>query len=124
MRCGNCSILVLKIVTDSLYVSRLFDISSSILLILSWKFWILYKLRTRRLNKLNKYRDNWYTEDGKKYPVDNINLTPTILKMWYVGDGSLSSNLNFQPNMDINGKYRFSLEGSKKFWSYIGGYRS
>lgn len=110
---------------------------------------IVYKLRTRRLSGLNKYRNNWYTEDGKRYPVDNINLTPTILKMWYVGDGSLSTddrwrtkhyaeiscyneidredkldslfdNLDFQPNMDINGKYIFSLEGSKKFWSYIG----
>jgi len=109
----------------------------------------VYKLRTRRLSGFNSYRDDWYTENGKVYPINDIKLTPTVLKMWYVGDGGISTdnrwrtkhyasiscfneikradavdslfdNLDFHPKMNKNGRYRFSLEDSKRLWAYIG----
>lgn len=108
----------------------------------------LYKLRTRRLKNFNKYRNKWY-DDEKRYPLDSIELTPTVLKMWYVGDGDMSTddrwntkhyaritclnemdrqekinnlfqNLSFQPNWNDGPRFTFGLDGSKEFWDYIG----
>jgi hypothetical protein len=44
-----------------------------------------YWLKSRSLPELEKF--NWY-ESGKKVWPENINLTPTVLKHWYVGDGT------------------------------------
>lgn len=46
----------------------------------------VWRFKTRTSPELERYRD-WYGEDGKRYP-DSLKLTPTILKMWYVSDGS------------------------------------
>jgi len=43
-----------------------------------------YIWRTRRSEKFRQY-ENWYTEGKKVYP--EIELTPTILRHWYVCDG-------------------------------------
>lgn len=45
-----------------------------------------YAWRTRAHPKLKQFED-WY-ESGKKVWPENIELTPTVLKHWYVGDGS------------------------------------
>jgi len=47
----------------------------------------LYSLRTRRNPEFERYVD-WYGDDGKVWPRD-IELSPTVLKHWYVCDGSL-----------------------------------
>jgi hypothetical protein len=44
----------------------------------------LYRWSTRSLEELNNF--NWYKNGSKIWP-DDINLTPTTLKHWYVGDG-------------------------------------
>jgi len=109
----------------------------------------VYKLRTRRLKSFNKYRDDWYINNEKIFPVKDIELNPTILKMWYVGDGDISTDkrwnikhyaritsvnefnrkeninnlfnsLSFEPNWNDGPRFTFGLEGSKEFWKYIG----
>lgn len=40
---------------------------------------------------------SWYDSGGKRFP-DNIKLTPTIAKMWYIGDGSLRQR---EPNPNV-----------------------
>ena len=109
----------------------------------------VYKLRTRRLKGFNKYRNEWYDNGNKIFPIKNIELTPTVLKMWYVGDGDMSTDkrwntkhyaritslneidrqedinclfkdLPFEPNWNDGPRFTFGLEGSKEFWDYIG----
>jgi hypothetical protein len=48
-----------------------------------------YRLRTRVHPDLSRW--DWYTDSGKVWP-NNIDLTPTVLKHWYAGDGSLNNN--------------------------------
>ena len=45
----------------------------------------LYTFQTRSHPKFNEFRD-WYATGEKVWP-ENIELTPTVLKHWYVGDG-------------------------------------
>ena len=47
-----------------------------------------YTLRTRNLSQLEKL-SNWYSSGEKLFPK-NLELTPTILKHWYVCDGHYS----------------------------------
>jgi hypothetical protein len=49
----------------------------------------VYKWRTRNHPKFNEFRE-WYSSGKKVWPED-IELTPTVLKHWYVGDGSYSN---------------------------------
>lgn len=110
----------------------------------------IYTFRSRRLESLSQYRD-WYSgeDDRKRFPVKEIELTPTVLKMWYVCDGGISTgdrwntkhyariscqneedrkdsinsmfdDLPFEPNWNDGGRFTFGLEGSKRFWNYVG----
>jgi hypothetical protein len=108
----------------------------------------VYKIRTRRLECFNEFRDNWYTDEGKRYPIENINMNKTILKYWYASDGdmctdnrwntkhyarischnemdrqeeinSLFSDLPFEPNWNDGGRFTFGRYGSIKFWDYL-----
>ena len=45
----------------------------------------VYIWKTRNHPKFNEFRD-WYSTGEKVWP-ENIELTPTVLKHWYVGDG-------------------------------------
>lgn len=47
-----------------------------------------YVFRTTKHPFLNDFLDRWYTNNGIRFPND-IELTPTILKMWYVSDGTV-----------------------------------
>jgi hypothetical protein len=46
----------------------------------------LYEWRSRALPELHQYAD-WYSSGEKVWPAD-IELTPTVLKHWYCGDGT------------------------------------
>lgn len=48
-----------------------------------------YRLRTRSLPELSEW--DWYDSGSKVWPED-IELTPTVLKHWYAGDGSINNN--------------------------------
>jgi hypothetical protein len=50
-----------------------------------------YVWRTKSHPKFNGFRD-WYSTGEKVWP-ENIELTPTVLKHWYVGDGNYSNKL-------------------------------
>ena len=47
----------------------------------------MYRWVTMSHPELNKYK-NWYSSGSKTFP-SNLALTPTVLKNWYCGDGSL-----------------------------------
>lgn len=45
-----------------------------------------WSLQSRTLPELNDWRKNWYDPDhGKCFP-ENIDLTPTTMKMWFISD--------------------------------------
>lgn len=47
-----------------------------------------YQILTRSHPFMNEF-DDWYKTEEKRYPLDDLNLTPTVAKMWYCGDGTL-----------------------------------
>lgn len=49
----------------------------------------VYQMQTRRHPELSRY-DDWYSSGEKVWPED-IELTPTVLKHWYVCDGHLAN---------------------------------
>lgn len=49
-----------------------------------------YKIRTRRIPGLNQYT-RWYKSGKKVFPRE-IDLTPTVLLHWYVGDGDYDTH--------------------------------
>ena len=49
-----------------------------------------YLLLTKSHLFLNEF-DNWYNPQ-KRYPLDELELTPTMAKMWYCGDGCLATH--------------------------------
>lgn len=107
-----------------------------------------YWLQTRSHPGLSKFAD-WY-ESGKKVWPDDIELSPTVLKHWFVGDGSWhnTSGQNYiriamsnekenvekvsqyftdcglpQPNFQTNGEYcaaSFTVSESVELWEYMG----
>lgn len=46
-----------------------------------------FAIRTKYYRDLKWLRNHWYPHGRKKVPVD-IEITPTILRNWYIGDGS------------------------------------
>lgn len=52
----------------------------------------VYKLRTRKLPELHEF--SWYKTGQKEFPED-IDLTPTVLKHWYCGDGSWNNKRGY-----------------------------
>jgi hypothetical protein len=106
-----------------------------------------YKINSRRLTQLNKYRD-WYESGQKRFP-EYLKLNPLILKLWYCTDGgksvdnrwnkkeyarisskneadrkefilSLFDDLPFEANWNDKFRFTFGRKGSYKFWDYIG----
>lgn len=47
----------------------------------------IYRLRTPNRDRFKNMRDRWY-QDGKKVFPEDLNLTPTKAKYWYICDGS------------------------------------
>lgn len=58
-----------------------------------------YKVRTIRSPHFKKYL-RWYPES--KYELQEVDLTPTILKMWYVSDGTLNDRPGRKPYLQIS----------------------
>lgn len=103
----------------------------------------VYRMQTMRHPWFNELAD-WYSDSGKTYP-DDLELTPTVAKMWYVADGglrdrepnpnvviachnesdrsqflcSLFQEHGFEPQYDGEGIV-FSVSDSKKFLGWIG----
>jgi len=59
----------------------------------------IYSWRTRNTPQLSKFAD-WYNSGEKVFPSD-IDLTPTVLKHWYVCDGNYN-NSNQQRRIRIS----------------------
>lgn len=49
-----------------------------------------YKILSRSHPFLNEF-DNWYVPE-KQYPINDLEVTPIMIKMWYVGDGTLTKH--------------------------------
>lgn len=47
-----------------------------------------YQILTRSHPFINTF-DEWYKTGEKRYPLDDLDLTPSVAKMWYCGDGGL-----------------------------------
>lgn len=59
-----------------------------------------YLLRLRASSEFERY-ESWYQSGSKVFP-DEIDLTPTVLKHWYVGDGTLGGYNGRRPRMRIS----------------------
>lgn len=104
----------------------------------------IYGTRTRRLPYFRKY-ESWTSSGQKRYP-EELELTPTVAKYWYVSDGTVNwmrsysarvvfacqnerdrpefiCNLfrqaGFEANQNLHMFY-LSVEDSKRFLSWIG----
>jgi hypothetical protein len=101
---------------------------------------IMWRFRTVSCEETENMRDNWYENGNKNYPIENIELSATVLKHWYATDGGLdgynrpclySSNEDTEVLRDwianhgydvCNDKYsvRFNESGAEKLLSDIG----
>lgn len=54
----------------------------------------VYKWATRSHNQLHQFKD-WYDDEENKVIPTDFELTPLVLKHWYVGDGHLQTVGNF-----------------------------
>jgi len=106
----------------------------------------LYQLCSKRHPFFTKLRKKWYIDDEKKFP-NNLELTPTRLKHWYVTDGSvrdrskntyrvtlhsvneehrpeyieqLFDGIGLECSYDGYGNFRLSHESSRMFFDVIG----
>jgi hypothetical protein len=50
----------------------------------------VFVLQTKSVPEMNEF-DSWYSKEGKVWPK-NIDLTPLVLKYWYISDGSLDNS--------------------------------
>jgi len=71
----------------------------------------LYRWQTRMHPKFNEFRE-WYSSGEKVWPKD-IELTPTVLKHWYVGDGDYhtsgnANNIRISMNNEIENTNKVS----------------
>lgn len=105
----------------------------------------VYSLNIRNNPELNKYA-RWYDSGEKVWPED-ITLTPTVLKHWFVGDGSKIQGKRGRPHISIQvtneyenkekitnyfkqldihpsnycqGAVLFSCDQSEELWDYMG----
>jgi hypothetical protein len=104
-----------------------------------------YRWKTRSHPDLQEFAD-WYSTGEKVWPED-IELTPTVLKHWYCGDGNWNNsnsnnyiristvneiiNVNKIDNMFVQSglpspsnydgsNLEFTVDDSKKLWEYMG----
>lgn len=104
----------------------------------------VYGFSTRCLPALKKYAA-WYETGQKRFP-DDLELTPLVLKMWYVCDGTKYTQENTRPvieigctnerdrveyvkglfsSLDVSPRFddsvvRFRVDDSEKLWKYMG----
>lgn len=75
------------------------------------KFSDTYRIQSMRHPWFKQLAD-WYGEDGKRYPAD-LELTPAMAKMWYVGDGTLRRKYGKNKNPSISISCRNEADRSK-----------
>jgi hypothetical protein len=106
----------------------------------------IYQLRLRSNPNIQQFAD-WYSTGKKVFP-DDIELTPTVLRHWYVCDGTLYERSTVshhfsicaknegenieklksyfieqglpEPNTPSYGKFKFYAEGTQEIFDYIG----
>lgn len=66
----------------------------------------VYVVRTRSIDEIEELYEKWQTDDGKIIPSD-LDLTPTSVGHWYVGDGCLdySGKVKDQSNARIKAEF-------------------
>jgi hypothetical protein len=74
----------------------------------------VYFWSTRSHPKFNEFRE-WYSSGEKIWPED-IELTPTVLKHWYVGDGNYN---NYYSNNQIRIASSNEIENEEKISEYF-----
>jgi hypothetical protein len=74
----------------------------------------VYRWKTVDHPKFNEFRQ-WYSSGEKVWP-DDIELTPTVLKHWYVGDGRF---FNDSGHHSIRIKMNNEVENTKKVSQYF-----
>ena len=72
----------------------------------------IWTLRFRSAPYLNEYLD-WYGSGEKRFP-ENLELSPTIAKMWYVCDGGISKGEQKKWN-----RIQFSVSNEKDRGDYL-----
>jgi hypothetical protein len=99
----------------------------------------IYRWQSVKHPELNKF-NSWY-KNGKSWPKE-INITPTILKHWYIGDGTFDKRnermtiraeneshniekvLGYFSNIPdprfTSGQLYWTKEDSKEVWEYMG----
>lgn len=101
-----------------------------------------YQVLTRSHPFMNQF-DGWYVPE-KRYPLDDLELTPTVAKMWYCGDGCLDKSKGrariacsneadridavadlirekgFDANTTVNGSIRILPRDTPKFLDWMG----
>lgn len=60
-----------------------------------------YQIHSKNHPGLERYA-SWYDTGEKTFPLDEIDLTPTVMKMWFVSDGSMRENEYGRPNIRIS----------------------
>jgi len=113
--CLGCGVSLVKTAADSAKENRNSGFSPSAR---EENYSDVYSWGTRKHPKFNEFRQ-WYSTGEKIWPED-IKLTPTVLKHWYVGDGSYfshGSNKNIKISMANEIK---NTEKVSNYFSYMG----
>lgn len=63
----------------------------------------MYVVRTRSHPYFNELRDEWYHDGEKRFP-DDLELTPTKVKFWYLSDGYLDVGQWGRPRIEIKAR--------------------
>lgn len=63
----------------------------------------MYTVWTRSHKFFDELRDQWYTEGKKRFPED-LELTPTRTKYWYLSDGYLDIGRWGRPRLEIKSR--------------------
>lgn len=64
----------------------------------------VYVMRSKTHDWLRDVYDTWQTENGKIIPK-NVELTPTIVRHWYCGDGCLDFGGRGEPSARIKAEF-------------------
>lgn len=75
----------------------------------------VWELNTRTHPYFNEMRDTWYNP-SKVFPLDDITLNSTVVKMWYVTDGYICdrSNHNKYSAFRLDSQSEIAIEISEK----------
>lgn len=64
-----------------------------------------YRAKTLTYRELRAYREKWYLNETKRPPADIV-ITPTVLRHWFIGDGTLAKITSNRTRG--NGEFQYS----------------